>query len=877
MKNYTIFIALLFAFYLKSSAQAFIIPPAGGRNDASAISCDYYQVTPNITFQQGAIWYNQQLNLNNAFDYKFDIFFGVNNGLGADGMTFVIQNQNQAQGPGGTVGSQLGYGTFPGKSIGIEYDTHNNGPGAPYGDIAQHHIAIDTSGVQFPPIAGPVAALASGAVLDDGAWHTTEIVWAPATQTMTIYFDGAQRLTYTFAGGLANTLFGGQTLLYWGWTGASGSKYNTQQIRIPLQANFVAGVNYAHCGLNNVAFTDSSVSGLNNLTYLWNFADGNTSNQQSVSHNYTTSGVYNVKLSITDGGNCTSDTTIPVRVNTVPVIAASQTDITCYQANNGVARAIVTGGTPTYTYTWFPAVSTIDSAQGLPPGAYVVIVTDVNGCADTATYTFVQPTLLTDSLVKTDVLCHGDSTGSVVAIAAGGTPGYTYSWTPNVSNNASALHLPAGTYVSKVTDARGCTATKTATISQPALLTATLIDSNVRCYGSATGYIIITPAGGVTPYNYNWTQGVSTTDSALNIAAGSYTVTLTDANGCSLTKSATLTQPAQALSLTAVATPVLCYGQATGTITVAANGGTPGYNFSINDGGAPITSATDTFKNLAPATYTVLVTDHNNCPDSTVVTVNQPPQLLDSLGFISPKCYHYQDGKVVVAALGGTPGYTYTFSNKPTGTSGLDDNLGAGTYTVTVTDHSGCTVQDSAILVQPDSVLIDVTPTPIQVNLGDQLQLTSTTNQTQTVTYSWKPDFGLSCYDCSDPVFNGVYSQPYTVLATNEDSCFGTFSFTVTVVPVYNIFFPNAFTPKQGGVNAYWQVFGKKNAIKQIQVSVFDRIGEKVFESNDIDFMWDGTFKGKDAAMGNYVYMARVVWLDNHTDKLFEGSITLLR
>ena len=97
------------------------------------------------------------------------------------------------------------------------------------------------------------------------------------------------------------------------------------------------------------------------------------------------------------------------------------------------------------------------------------------------------------------------------------------------------------------------------------------------------------------------------------------------------------------------------------------------------------------------------------------------------------------------------------------------------------------------------------------------------------------------------------------------------------MVPVYNIFFPNAFTPKQGGVNAYWQVFGKKNAIKQIQVSVFDRIGEKVFESNDIDFMWDGTFKGKDAAMGNYVYMARVVWLDNHTDKLFEGSITLLR
>jgi gliding motility-associated-like protein len=878
MKQYPIFIALLIAFQFKCSAQGFIIPVGNGNNDATEISCDYYQLTPDISFQQGAIWYPTQLNLNNPFDYSFQAFFGTNNGQGADGMTFVIQNQNQALGPAGTFGSQLGYGTFPGKSIGIEFDTHNNGGGAPYGDIAQHHIAIDTSGVQFPAIAGPVPALASGANLDDGNWHTIEIIWTPGTQTMTINFDGAQRLTYAFAGGLATTLFGGQTQLYWGWTGASGSKFNTQQIRIPLQADFVAGINYAHCGLDSVIFADSSTGGLHNLTYLWNFADGTNSTQQNVSHNYASSGIYNVTLTITSG-NCISDTTIPVSAYSLPVIDSSETNITCNGLNNGVARGIVTGGTPAYTYTWSPAVSTIDSAQGLPPGNYALTVTDHDACTATASFTITQPPVLQDSLVQVNVLCNGQSTGAITAIATGGTPGYTYSWTPAVSTTSTAQNLPAGNYTSKVTDANGCTVTASTTITQPPVLASTLSDQNVLCYGSSTGYIILGPSGGVTPYTYNWSPNVSATDSAMNIAAGSYSVTLTDANGCSLTESAILTQPAQPLSITAVATPVLCYGQSTGTIVVSASGGTPGYTFLVTDGGVPVTSPTDTFNNLAPATYQVLVTDHNNCPDSTTATVNQPPQLVDILNPISPRCYHYHNGQIMVIASGGTPGpgYDYAFSNGVSDTSGIDANLPAGNYAVTVTDHSGCTITDSTILTQPDSVLIDVTPTPIQVKLGEQLQLNTTSNQTGTVTYNWLPDFGLSCYDCSDPVFNGVYSQPYTVLATNQDSCFGTFAFTVTVVPVYNVFFPNVFTPGHGGINALWQMFGEKPAIKQIQVSVFDRIGEKVFESNDIDFLWDGSFKGKDAPVGVYTYMARIVWLNNYTEKLFEGSITLLR
>ena len=953
MKKYTIFIALLLVFHLRSLAQVFLIPVGNGNNDATNISCDYYQLTPNVSFQQGAIWYTHQLNLNNPFDYKFDIFLGSNNGQGADGMAFVIQNQNQTLGPAGTFGSQLGYGTFPGKSLAVEFDTHGNGPGAPYGDIPQHHIAIDTGGIQFPPAAGPVTALASGSNIDDGNWHTAEIIWNPVSQTMTVLFDGNQRLTCVFNPGLVASVFGGQNMLYWGWTGASGSKFNQQQVRVPLQADFVSGLNYSHCGLDSDIVTDSSISGLNNLTYLWNFDDGTSSTQQNVSHNYTTYGMHNVKLTVTDGGNCTSDTTIAVNVRGLPVILNSQTNITCFQTNNGVARGIIAGGGPG-TYLWAPAVSTVDSATGLSPGHYILLATDQFGCSDTTSFTFLQPLvlkdtvvhtnplcfgdltgsltasgsggtpgytyswspnvsttssasglpagnytsivtdangctisfaatitqppLLTDSFVVTNVLCHGDSTGSIVEIATGGANGYTYTWNPAVSTGSFASHLPAGTYASTVTDANGCTASKQAIITEPALLSTTVATLNEKCFGGSTGYIILAPTGGVTPYTYNWSPAVTTTDSAMNIAAGNYSVILSDANGCTVHKTADITQPDSAVSVQATGTPVLCFGQTTGTIDVRAGGGTPGYTYSISMGATFLTSAADTFRNLAPGTYEVVVTDQNQCADSTTATVIEPPLLTDSSGFLAPKCYHYSDGKFVVVANGGTPGYSYTFSNSITDTSGLISNLPAGTYSVTVTDQHACTITDSVLLIQPDSVLIDVTPTPVQVVLGNQLQINTSSNQTESVTYSWQPEFGLSCYDCPDPVFNGVYSQPYTVLATNQDSCFGTSAFTVTVVPLYNIFFPNAFTPNQGGAaNASWQIFGLKNAIKEIQVSVFDRIGEKVFESNDIDFTWDGSYKGKPAQQGVYTYMARVVWLNNYTEKLFTGSLTLLR
>ncbi len=115
------------------------------------------------------------------------------------------------------------------------------------------------------------------------------------------------------------------------------------------------------------------------------------------------------------------------------------------------------------------------------------------------------------------------------------------------------------------------------------------------------------------------------------------------------------------------------------------------------------------------------------------------------------------------------------------------------------------------------------------------------------------------------------------VAAITDAGCRGLAEFVVTVTPDYDIFFPNAFTPNGDGMNDYWQFYTGSNAIKQIQVQVFNRIGEKVFEGNDIGFKWFGDFKGVNAPPGVYTYVAKIVWLNNQNDNGYRGTITLIR
>lgn len=609
-----------------------------------------------------------------------------------------------------------------------------------------------------------------------------------------------------------------------------------------------------------------------NYSYNWN-------PNVSLSNTATTLVAGQYDITVIDQTNCQK--TKPVTLtqpNQALTVTPQSTDVTCFGFSNGTITLTTIGGTPAYTYTWNPnTTNTTSSATGLAPNTYAITVEDANNCSSLQTIIISQPAQpLAHAPASTDLTCFQSNDGTLALNETGGTSPYTYLWNSVLVTGSSATALPIGNYNVTVTDAKGCIDTGMFLIVQPPLLTSSETHVDVLCNGNATGSINITVNGGTSAYTYNWNPNVSSTDSAVNILAGLYSVTVTDTHGCSLVQTATVLEPT-ALLLSTSETDVLCNGDSTGSITAIATGGVPAYNFSITpDGVNYIPSTTGQFSNILAGTYTVQVTDQHACVTTMTETVNEPPLLSAAVIPTPATCYHYSDGRLDVVASGGVPSYSYEFSTRATLDTGLITGLPAGTYAVTVTDANACTFSDSAHVIEPDSVLIEISPNPTEVKLGEELQLTSTSNQTGNVHFVWTPKFGLSCYDCAAPVFDGVYSQPYLVVATNDAGCIGTFNFTAKVIPLYDIFIPNVFTPNGDGTNDYWQIFGNLRGLKQVEVAVFNRIGEKVFESRDIDFKWDGNYKGTISPVGVYSYYAKFVWMNNHSDSDYKGTITLI-
>ena len=489
--------------------------------------------------------------------------------------------------------------------------------------------------------------------------------------------------------------------------------------------------------------------------------------------------------------SATATATIEQPVAALSVSITSEIDVLCYGEATGSATALAAGGTAPYTYSWDNG-QTEATATGLVAGDYVVTVTDANGnattCSATATATIEQPVaaLSVSITSEIDVLCYGEATGSATALAAGGTAPYTYSW-DNGQTEATATGLVAGDYVVTVTDANGnattCSATATATIEQPVAALSVSITSeiDVLCYGEATGSATALAAGGTAPYTYSWDNG-QTEATATGLVAGDYVVTVTDANGnattCSATATATIEQPVAALSVSITSEiDVLCYGEATGSATALAAGGTAPYTYSWDNGQ---TEATAT--GLVAGDYVVTVTDANGCTTTAEVTIAQPsaPLTIEITSQEDELCYGDANGAVDITVSGGTPGYLYLWTTIDG--SGLDPNaedqtgLTAGTYEVEITDANGCTITETVIIDGPQSALtITITSQVNELCFGDANGEINISVSGGTTEYSYLWSNGQPTQD----LFN-LYPGTYSVLVTDTNGCTATASATIT-------------------------------------------------------------------------------------------------
>ncbi|MXN90793.1 T9SS sorting signal type C domain-containing protein [Flavobacterium sp. Sd200] len=453
----------------------------------------------------------------------------------------------------------------------------------------------------------------------------------------------------------------------------------------------------------------------------------------------------------------------------VAFTATSQTNVTCNGANNGSATVRPTAN-GTLSYNWAPGNPAGDgtpTATGLTPGTWTCTVTNACGNSNTATFIITQPDVLTATDSQTNINCNGNSTGSIVVSASGGTPPYSYLWSTG-ETGTTLSNKPAGNYTINITDSKGCVLTRSFNLTQPDALTATNNQTHVDCNGNSTGSIVVSTSGGTPPYSYSWSTGETGT-TITNKAAGNYTINITDSKGCILTETFTITQP-EPLTATTTQTNINCYGSNTGSATVTPTGGTPPYTYSWLSTG----SSTATANNLLAGDHTVTVTDAKNCTVTKIVTITQPlAPLTATTSQTNVNCYDGNTGSATVTPTGGTAPYTYQWSsghNTATAT-----HLRFGNYSVTIRDANNCSIVKTFRITQSSLIVAAIGQNNVSCYGGDDANaILWPSGGTPPYTYNWLPYGGNS-----DRAYN-LAAGTYNVIITDANNCTGNITVRIT-------------------------------------------------------------------------------------------------
>jgi gliding motility-associated-like protein len=479
---------------------------------------------------------------------------------------------------------------------------------------------------------------------------------------------------------------------------------------------------------NDGTATVTALGGTSPYTYVWA-----PSGETSATATSLTAGAYTVTVNDANSCNTTASVNIAQPAAALTVTAVN-TNITCFGGNNGAIALTVSGGTSPYMYVWAPAVSVTANATGLIAGTYTTNVTDAHGCPFVSTNTLTQPaTAITVSSVITPVKCYGGNTGSITATAVNGIGPYTYSWAPGGATTSTLSALAIGTYTITVTDANNCTVTSIDTIIQPALLSTLVSNTAVKCFGGTDGTATAVCSGGVAPYTYSWAPSGATTATATGLISGIYTVTITDANNCSINNSTSVAQPASALSTVAVNTNITCFGGSNGSITLIGSGGTAPYTYAWT----PSVTTTSSDAALAAGTYSITITDANGCAFLSTNTLTQPATAVTATTTSTPALCTVTNGTATVNATGGTSPYTYSWSHVGA-TSADATGLATGSYTVNVTDANSCAISPTVVVSDSGSVGVSVISTQLNC-FGDTTGTASASviGGTSPFTYTW--------------------------------------------------------------------------------------------------------------------------------------------
>ncbi|MBL4658604.1 MAG: SprB repeat-containing protein, partial [Flavobacteriales bacterium] len=452
-------------------------------------------------------------------------------------------------------------------------------------------------------------------------------------------------------------------------------------------------------GSNDGTGLVTATGGAAPYTYLWS----DTMAQTTAAAAGLSGGSFNVSVSDTAG--CVAIGTITILEPSSLNLTLNSTPASC-GLSDGSANAIVTGGTGTYTFLWSPSGGTTNTESNISSGTYTLLVSDSNSCflvdSIVVTNTGGPVPIITDS---TNASCFSVSDGSATVSVSGGSGPLTYSWSPSGGNGTIATGLGPGTYTVTVTDSGGCVSTVSTLIASPPDIVLTMVSNNISCPGNTDGSAAVTAVGGVGSFTYLWSPNGETSLAISNLAAGSYSVLVTDANGCTNSDSVIISTPS-VLSIALLASMANC-GVSDGSATVAVLGGASPYTYLWS----PFGGTAATTVGIPAGVYTVSVTDAGGCSaiDSVIVN-NIGGQTASILTSVNATCSGDNDGSATVDVTGGTTPYLYFWSTSPVQTNTIATGLTAGIYNCTVTDAASCISIVQVTITEPALIIVTVDP-----------------------------------------------------------------------------------------------------------------------------------------------------------------------
>lgn len=537
--------------------------------------------------------------------------------------------------------------------------------------------------------------------------------------------------------------------------GCQTTSFTTISEPAPLAVNFVSKKNVSCKNGNDGTVAASPSGGTPGYTYSWSNGAVTSTISNITAQTYT--------VTVTDFAGCITSSSVNITEPGAFLNAVvSSTHVSCYGLVNGSVGSTPSGGTAPYSFIWMPGNSTTQNVTNLAAGTYTVTVRDTLGCMATNSATINQPTQMVLVTSSTNADC-GVANGQTSVAVAGGSGPYTYQWSPAGGTDAVASGMYSGAYTVTVTDMTGCTASQFGNINENSASAASILSvSHVSCTGSANGVITAGTTGGNGSYSYLWTPSGGTDSVATGLAAGSYTITVTDTVGCQSLATATITEPTP-LAIAFTTTGVTCSGGNDGGVTASVTGGTAGYTYNWMPGAY----TTSSISNLLSNTYTLQVTDSNSCVLSANVFVPEPAPLSTVPAQVNHvSCFGGSNGSATVTTTGGSPVYYYSWS-PVTGNGTTEANLAAGTYTVTTTDFSGCTTTTTITInepLQPLTVTGNVSP-PSCFGASTGAIGIHPSGGTPGYTYTWNPSVAVGDTASGLPVGN------YTVLVTDTNNC----------------------------------------------------------------------------------------------------------